>query len=77
MRLQGKVALITGAASGIGYAIAERFVREDAIVVIPDMDRQSSVAAAERIQKAKVLALAIDVTDEGAVESGVEEILHQ
>ncbi|MCO6391323.1 glucose 1-dehydrogenase [Aliihoeflea aestuarii] len=38
MRLDGKTAIVTGAASGIGYAIAERFLREGARVVIADID---------------------------------------
>lgn len=52
MRLDGKVALVTGAASGIGYAISERFVREGATVVLTDVD-------AERVRK-KALMLSDD-----------------
>ena len=45
MRLQGKIALVTGAASGFGEGIARRFAAEGARVVIADLDR----AAAERV----------------------------
>src|SRR3712207_6782163 len=53
MRLEGKVAVITGAAKGIGLACAERFSAEGARVVIADVDEAAGQSAAERIDNAR------------------------
>jgi NAD(P)-dependent dehydrogenase (short-subunit alcohol dehydrogenase family) len=45
MRLEGKVAIVTGAAGGIGYAYAERFLREGASVLVADIDADTGKAA--------------------------------
>jgi NAD(P)-dependent dehydrogenase (short-subunit alcohol dehydrogenase family) len=50
MRLRGKVAVVTGSAVGIGRAIAERFTREGASVVLTDIDGSAGEAAAEAIR---------------------------
>jgi 3-hydroxybutyrate dehydrogenase len=74
MRLDGKVAIVTGAASGIGRAMAHRFAAEGARVVIADVDQARSESAAAEIAaitRGHVLGLAMDVTDEDSVESGV------
>jgi 3-oxoacyl-[acyl-carrier protein] reductase len=49
MRLAGKTALITGAASGFGYGIAARFVAEGAAVLVVDIDAQKAKSAAETL----------------------------
>ena len=52
MRLKGKVALVTGAASGIGREIALTYAKEGAKVVIADLNQQGADAAAAEITKA-------------------------
>jgi 3-hydroxybutyrate dehydrogenase len=74
MRLDGKVAIVTGAASGIGGALAQRFAAEGARVVVADLDRVRSEAAAAEIRAASrgnAIGLAMDVTEEDSVEAAV------
>ena len=65
-RVEGKVALITGAASGLGRADAEVLAREGATVVLTDIDEDEGEAAAESIRGAggNATFLALDVADE-------------
>jgi 3-hydroxybutyrate dehydrogenase len=80
MRLAEKVAIVTGAASGIGRGMAQRFAAEGASVVIADLDQARSEAAAAEIAattRGKVLGLAMDVTDEDSVESGVARTIRE
>ena len=51
MRLKGKTAIVTGAASGIGFGIAQRFAAEGANVVITDLDRAGPEAAAAEVAR--------------------------
>src|SRR5450432_3606038 len=73
-RLEGKVAYITGAASGIGKEIAIEFAREGAKIVVADLNKQAADAAAAEIEKAgsKAIGVAVDVTDEAQVEASVQ-----
>lgn len=77
MRLENKIALITGAGRGIGRAIAEQYGREGARVAVADLDLGSAQEAADAIEKAggTAMALAMDVTDERAVDEGVAAIV--
>ncbi|WP_062014066.1 3-hydroxybutyrate dehydrogenase [Aureimonas sp. AU4] len=76
MQLRDRVAVVSGAASGIGRAIAERYAREGAAVAVADLDggRAADVAAAIEASGGRALGLAMDVTDEAAVNGGMEEI---
>jgi len=72
MTLEGQVALVTGAASGIGRAIARRFAQAGARVVIADIGLDAATTAAREIGGEKdALAVAMDVTDEAQVNDGV------
>ena len=74
--LAGRIALVTGAASGIGKAIATRLAGEGACVVIADLDLAKAQAAAAEIGTADVaIGVAADVTDEKAVEASIREAL--
>ena len=75
--LDGKVALITGAASGIGKAIAELYAKNGAAVGIADINQQAADAAAAGINAAggRAIGVAMDVTDEAAVNAGTDKVV--
>jgi NAD(P)-dependent dehydrogenase (short-subunit alcohol dehydrogenase family) len=70
-RLDGRVALITGAASGIGSAIAEVFAERGARPVLLDLNEEAARTRAEKLG-ADALALACDVSDEASVDAAVD-----
>lgn len=69
-RLEGKIAVITGAASGIGEATAIRFVEEGACVVVSDLQVEAGRAVAERLGDSARF-IETDVTDEAQVAAAV------
>jgi 3-hydroxybutyrate dehydrogenase len=66
MQLENKVAIVTGAASGIGKGIAALFAREGAKVAIADLNQRGAEAAAELGGAKRAIGVAVDVTDEAA-----------
>ncbi|HEX6785895.1 MAG TPA: glucose 1-dehydrogenase [Acidimicrobiales bacterium] len=70
-RLEGKVALITGAAAGLGRVAAERFASEGAHLVIADVVDGSDAVAAIEEAGGKAIAVSCDVTDEDQVRAAV------
>jgi 3-hydroxybutyrate dehydrogenase len=74
MELNGKVALITGAAAGIGHAIAKRYLEAGGRVVVADLNLEAATAAARGLADAKsAVAVVMDVSSEEQVNSGVEK----
>jgi 3-hydroxybutyrate dehydrogenase len=73
MKLEDKVAIVTGAASGLGRAIAIRYASEGAKVAIADLNKQAADVVAGEIAAAggRALAIAMDVTSEDDVNDGV------
>ena len=76
LSLKGKLALVTGAASGIGKRIAEVFADAGADVVIADLNQAAAQAAADEVaaRGVRTLAVAMDVTDEAAVDAGFAQV---
>jgi len=77
MRLKDKVAVITGAASGIGKEIAVIFAREGAKVAIADLNQNAADATAREIDSTgkRAVGIAMDVANEQQVEDGTAKVI--
>ena len=78
-RLDGKVAVVTGAAKGIGFATADALSEAGAHVVLTDMNGDMAEASAKALaaKGRKASALVLDVTDSKAVEAAAQTIIKQ
>ncbi len=79
MRLDGKIAIVTGAGSGIGKRIAEVYAAHGAAVAIADINLDAANATAKELQGkgGKAIGVRMDVTDEAAVDAGVEQVVKE
>ena len=80
MKLENKVAVITGAAGGIGRAMAKRFVAEGAKVAIADLNAEAAAATARELAATgpgQTIAVTMDVTNEDSVNAGVAAVVQQ
>ncbi|HXE22148.1 MAG TPA: 3-hydroxybutyrate dehydrogenase [Rhodoferax sp.] len=77
MKMQDKIAIVTGSAAGIGKEIAITYAREGAKVVIADMNKDAAEATAAELRGtgAQAMSVAMDVTDEAAVNAGVAAVV--
>jgi 3-oxoacyl-[acyl-carrier protein] reductase len=77
MRMQNKVAVITGAANGIGLATAVKFAAEGAVAVICDLDANQVGLAVEKVQAAggRAEGYIVDVTDRATVDAMVGQVM--
>jgi 3-hydroxybutyrate dehydrogenase len=78
MKLKDKVAIVTGAAQGIGEAIARVYIREGANVAIADLNLAEAKATAEKLSAigpGKAMAVEMNVTDEDQVNAGVAQVV--
>lgn len=72
MRLNGKIAFVTGAAGGIGHAICERFLAEGAMVAATDLDPAlAELAVGPAITQGRAIALGCDVGDSASVRDAI------
>ena len=71
-----RVAIVTGAARGIGAAVAARLVEDDIAVAVLDIDPMAAESAAARLVRAggRVTAIGVDVSDAGSVRRAVDEV---
>ncbi|OWS70179.1 3-oxoacyl-ACP reductase FabG [Polynucleobacter campilacus] len=74
-RLKNKVAIITGAAKGIGFSTAQRFAQEGAIVIMADMNLESVKGASAQIPNAE--AYAMNVIDRASIQAVVDQVMQK
>ena len=74
-RLKDKVAIITGAAKGIGFATAQRFAQEGAKVIITDINQEAVNSAAAQVLNSE--GYAMNVTDRASIQSVVDQVMQK
>ncbi|WP_114661682.1 3-oxoacyl-ACP reductase FabG [Polynucleobacter necessarius] len=74
-RLQDKVAIVTGAAKGIGFATAQRFAEEGAKVIVTDINLEAVTAAIARMANAE--AYAMNVTDRASIQAVIDAVIQK
>src|SRR5690348_18249271 len=75
-RYDGRVAIITGAARGIGAGTAKRFVEEGAAVAVFDINEEQAAETAANLG-GKAIGVGVNVTDAASVEAGVGRVLEE
>ncbi|MFT5657129.1 MAG: NAD(P)-dependent dehydrogenase (short-subunit alcohol dehydrogenase family) [Gammaproteobacteria bacterium] len=76
MNFEGRVALVTGGASGIGFAIARQLAELGAKIAIADINIEGAEAAAEKLGGAEVIAIKVDVSDPSSATSMVSDVVN-
>lgn len=78
-RLEGKIALVTGGAMGIGFGIVKRFVAEGAGVLVADLDGEAARAAVRKLDglPGKAVAVQADVAEEGIGEKLIDQCMKE
>jgi len=79
-RFDGRVAVITGAARGIGFGTAQRFASEGASVAIVDLDEaaaQEAAAKLELVDGAQAIGVGCDVSDSAAAEAAIQKVVDE
>jgi NAD(P)-dependent dehydrogenase (short-subunit alcohol dehydrogenase family) len=78
-RLQGRIAIVTGAGQGIGRAVAKRLAAEGAVIAIAEFNASNAAAVAKEIVNdgCKAVAYSVDISDAGAVQSMLAQTVEQ